>query len=177
MTEYRRAWLPGGTWFFTVVLADRQSSLLVENIEYLRTSYAEVRQNHPFKTVAMVVLPEHLHVIWTLPPGDTDYATRWRLLKTGFSHRIPAGEYRRPSLVQKAERGIWQRRYWEHLIRDEDDLRRHVDYIHFNPVKHGHVQRAQDWSFSTFGRYVAKGLLPRDWGSAEDFADGFGERE
>ncbi len=177
MTEYRRAWSPGATWFFTVVLANRQSRLLINGIEELRTAFRYVQYSHPFKTIAMVVLPEHLHVIWTLPPDDTDYAMRWRLLKTEFSRRIPKGEPRRPSQINKGERGIWQRRYWEHLVRNEDDLQRHVDYIHFNPVKHGHVQRVQDWPYSTFHRYVEKGWLPLDWGVAMEYASGFGERD
>ena len=177
MTEYRRAWSSGATWFFTATLADRRSRLLVDGIEELRAAFKYVQQGHPFKTIAMVVLPEHLHAIWTLPADDTDYATRWRLLKTEFSRRIPKGEYRRPSLVRKGERGIWQRRYWEHLIQDEDDLQRHVDYIHFNPVKHGYVQRAAAWPYSTFQRYVEKGWLTSDWGVAMDFACEFGERD
>lgn len=176
MTDYRRVWSPGATWFFTVNLADRGSRLLVEQIELLRASFQHVQQAHPFKIVATVVLPDHMHAIWELPPGDTDYALRWRLIKTGFSRNLPKTEYRRPSLVDKHERGIWQRRYWEHLIRNEDDLDRHLDYIHFNPVKHGHVARAAGWPYSSFHQYVGKGWLPADWGAAFDESTGFGER-
>jgi len=176
MTDYRRVWLPGATWFFTVNLANRRSRLLVEQIDWLRTSFRHVQKAHPFKVIATVVLPDHIHAIWELPPGDTDYALRWRLIKTGFSRRIPKREYRRPSLVDKHERDVWQRRYWEHLIRNQDDLEQHVDYIHFNPVKHGHVPRAKDWPHSTFHRYVEKGLLPLDWGVTVGAEGDFGER-
>lgn len=175
MTNYRRAWAPSATWFFTLNLANRRSRLLADQIDLLRASFQDVQQAHPFKVIAMVVLPDHIHAIWELPPGDADYAMRWRLIKTGFSRGIPKTEYRRPSLINKHERGIWQRRYWEHLIRDEVDLDRHVDYIHINPVKHEHVSRTRDWPHSTFHRYVEKGLLPLDWGVAMDVEGDFGE--
>src|SRR3954469_19186676 len=127
---------------------------------------------------AMVVLPDHLHAIWTLPEGDADFATRWRLIKSGFSRRVARGERISDSRAAKAERGIWQRRYWEHTIRDETDFSRHIDYIHFNPVRHGLVRRVEDWPYSSFHRYVRNGTLPDDW--AGDAAEGegrFGERE
>lgn len=124
----------------------------------------------------MVVLPEHLHAVWTLPRGDADHSLRWRLLKTWFSRNIPHGEHRCASRIARGERGIWQRRYWEHLIHGEVDLQRHVDYIHFNPVKHGHVGRAFDWRWPTIHRYVAKGWLAGDWGVADDFGIDAGER-
>ena len=114
----------------------------------------------------MVVLPDHLHAIWTLPWDDADFPLRWRLIKTWFSRNLPLGEHRRASRVDKGERGIWQRRYWEHLIRDEIDFARHVDYIHWNPVKHGFVARAKDWPYSTFHRFVRDGVLTEDWGCA-----------
>ncbi len=113
---------------------------------------------------------------WTLPPGDSDYPLRWLLLKTWFSRQIPPGERRRKSRIVKAERGIWQRRYWERLIRDEADLRSHIDYIHFNQVKHGYVLKAVDWPYSTIHRYVKDGILPGDWGVAAGADDGYGER-
>jgi putative transposase len=138
----------------------------VDHIASLRHALQYVRRRHPFAIDAMVVLPDHLHALWTLPAGDVDYALRWRLLKAFFSHRIPPGEHRSDSRIAKRERGLWQRRYWEHLIRDDDDLQRHVDYIHFNPVKHGHVAKAIDWPYSTLHRYVAKGWLAADWGGA-----------
>lgn len=175
MTEYRRIWSPGATWFFTVNLANRQSRLLIDNIETLRASFLHVREAHPFRTIAMVVMPEHIHALWELPPGDTDFAMRWRLIKAGFSRRMPVVPNLRPSLIRKQERGIWQRRYWEHLIRNEDDMQRHVDYIHFNPVKHGHAQHVKDWPHSTFHRYVEKGWLSKNWGMAGDSIGNFGE--
>ena len=114
---------------------------------------------------AWVVMPEHLHCIWRLPPGDDDYSTRWRLIKSRFSRAIAPTERRTKSRIAKRERGIWQRRYWEHLIRDDADLRAHIDYIHFNPVKHGYAPSAAAWPHSSFHRYVQAGLLPRDWAS------------
>ena len=166
MTNYRRNYVAGGTYFFTVALADRQSALLVDEIEHLRQSLQTVRQHQPFTLVAMVVLPEHLQCIWTLSEGDSDYATRWRKLKARFSMSLPKGEDRSLSRERKHERGIWQRRYWEHTIRDERDFRQHVDYIHFNPVKHGLVTAVADWPHSTFRAYTQRGLYPLDWGGA-----------
>lgn len=164
MRAYTRAFAPGGTFFFTVNLADRSTTLLTDHLETLRDSVRRVREAHPFCTVAMVVLPEHLHAIWTLPEGDADYPTRWALIKAGFSRRLAKIERINPSRRHKGERGIWQRRYWEHQIRDEDDLARHVDYIHYNPVKHGYVYAPRDWPHSSFHRFVREGVLPTDWG-------------
>ncbi len=177
VADYRRNFIPGGSYFFTVNLADRRSRLLTDKIGLLRSALRTVMQRHPFTTEAVVVLPEHLHCIWTLPPGDTDFATRWRLIKTDFSKQIGAGERRSPSRVSKGERGIWQRRFWEHTLRDENDFARHCDYIHFNPVKHRHVSRVSAWPHSSFQRFVRLGLYPLDWGgdAANDGA-GFGER-
>ncbi len=138
MTEYRRVKLEGATYFFTVNCAERHGNhLLVDSINLLRQIFRKVKSEHPFEIDAMVVLPEHLHCIWTLPPGDADYQTRWALIKAGFSRAIPVGERRSMSRIKRGERGIWQRRYWEHLIRDNQDFEQHVDYIHWNPVKHG----------------------------------------
>ena len=161
--RYRRATAKGATYFFTVNLADRSSSLLTENIDLLRSAFRAVRQNHPFDIEAMVILPDHLHSIWCLPDNDADFATRWTLIKAYFSRRIPRMERIGNSRSRKGEREIWQRRYWEHLIRDDVDRQRHVDYIHFNPVKHGYVSRAIDWPYSSLHRYVWQGLLPVDW--------------
>ena len=176
--QYRRARFAGGTSFFTVNLAERHRSLLVDSIEILRKVVATVKERHPFTIDAMVILPEHLHALWTLPPGDVDYPRRWMLIKTGFSRQIPQGKGRSASRASKGERGIWQRRYWEHCIRDEADFARHVDYIHFNPVKHGHVARAVDWPYSSIHRYIKAGLIDSDWGG--DICDNdekdFGER-
>ena len=163
MRTYTRAFAPGGTFFFTVNLADRSTTLLTDHIEALRDSVRRVRETHPFYIDAMVVLPEHLHAIWTLPEGDTDYPTRWALIKMGFSRRLARVERINASRKRKGERGIWQRRYWEHQIRDEDDFARHVDYIHCNPVKHGYVSAPRDWPHSSFHRYVRDGILPADW--------------
>lgn len=150
--------------------------LLTDNIDALRSAVQEVKQ-HPFKIDAMVVLPEHLHAIWTLPIDDQDYSSRWMLIKAGFSRRMPLHESRSQSRILKGERGIWQRRYWEHLIRDEQDFIRHVDYIHYNPVKHRHTNRPVDWPYSSIHQYIAKGTLPSDWGADVTFNDsGFGER-
>ena len=176
MTNYRRARMAGATYFFTVNLADRTSTLLVDHIDDLRNAVRHVRDRHPFVIDAMVVLPEHLHAVWTLPPGDANHSLRWRLIKTRFSRARPKGERRRDSRIAKGERGIWQRRYWEHLIRDEDDLCHHIDYVRINPVKHGHVQRAADWPHSSFHRFVADGRLPRDWDVGSDIDTRFGAR-
>ena len=164
MTNYRRNLARGGSFFFTVNLEDRRRTLLTDHIDLLRRAFRETRSRHPFTIDAIVVLPEHLHVMWTLPEGDADYATRWRLIKSSFSRGLPAGEAVSASRAQRAERGIWQRRYWEHTIRDETDFARHADYIHFNPVKHEHVSRVRDWPFSSFHRMVRLGIFPKDWG-------------
>jgi putative transposase len=148
MTDYRRNFIAGGSFFFTVNLADRRLHLLTQHIEALRSAFRETRRRHPFIIDAMVVLPDHLHAVWTLPEGDSDFATRWRLIKSGFSRRIPIGERISGSRAAKAERGIWQRRYWKHTIRDESDFARHLDYIHINPLKHGLATRVRDWPYS-----------------------------
>ena len=164
MPDYRRIKTPGATFFFTVNLERREGNqMLVEHVDLLRATIRGVREAHPFVIDAMVVLPEHLHCIWTLPDGDADYATRWGLIKAGFSRRLPSVERRSQSREKRGERGIWQRRYWEHWIRDDLDFSRHVDYIHWNPVKHGWVERVADWPYSSFHRYVRGGLLPVDW--------------
>ncbi|WP_295386676.1 transposase [uncultured Thiodictyon sp.] len=162
--RYRRAIIEGATYFFTVNLADRSRRLLVEQVADLRTVVRRVRQDHPFDILAWCVLPEHLHAVWALPPGDADYAMRWGLIKAGFSRCVAQGEHIRESRLMKGERGIWQRRYWEHVIRDGQDLERHIDYTHFNPVKHGYVQAVRDWPYSSFHTYVRAGLLSNDWG-------------
>lgn len=164
MSEYRRAKVEGGWFFFTVTLADRSADLLVRHVERLRSAYATARRRDPFETIAICLLPDHLHAIWALPENDADFSRRWSLIKHDFSCGLPASFERSPSKRAKREKGIWQRRYWEHAIRNEADLSRHIDYIHFNPVKHGLVSRAGDWPHSSFHRYVARGMLPLDWG-------------
>jgi putative transposase len=163
MTSYRRNFVPGGSYFFTVNLADRRSRLLTDNIALLRAAFRYARARHPFAIEAVVVLPDHLHAIWTLPDGDADFALRWRLIKSAFSRALPKNEWVSPSRCSKAERGIWQRRYWEHTLRDEADFTRHADYLHFNPVKHNHVGRVRDWPYSSFHRMVHLGVYPADW--------------
>ncbi|MGH8499532.1 MAG: REP-associated tyrosine transposase [Methylococcales bacterium] len=174
----RRADVKGGTYFFTVNLAERKRTLLVDHVGVLRTVLRKVKRMHPFYIDAMVILPDHLHAVWTLPDGDADYPTRWALIKSGFSRVIPRKERRSASRITKGEWGIWQRRYWEHLIRDERDYRRHVDYIHYNPVKHGYVSRVLDWPHSTFHRYVKNGVYPENWAGMPvgDGDEDFGER-
>ena len=174
--RYRRADAPGATYFFTVNLAERRRRLLVEHVDALREVIRAVRQRHPFVIEAIVILPDHLHALWTLPPGDADFATRWSLIKAGFSRQLPPGERIQPSRAARRERGIWQRRYWEHLIRSDEDFERHVDYIHWNPCKHGHVTRPVDWPYSSFHQFVAAGTLAPDWGWRGDAQAGFGER-
>lgn len=177
VTNYRRNFVPGGSFFFTVNLADRHSRLLTEEIGLLRRALRYARARHPFALDAIVVLPDHLHAIWTLPQGDADYSTRWQLIKTAFSRAIEPGERQSPSRSAKGERGIWQRRYWEHTLRDEIDFERHCDYIHFNPVKHRYVSKANEWPHSSFHRFVKLGIYPVDWASKKnDDSSDFGER-
>src|SRR5215831_16118090 len=145
MTNYRRNFMPGGSYFFTVNLVDRRRALLTDHIDLLRAAFRQVRARHPFAIDATVVLPDHLHAIWTLPEADADFALRWRLIKSAFSLRVPGGERISASRATRGERGIWQRRYWERTLRDADDFARYLDYIHFNPVKHGHAGRVRDW--------------------------------
>ena len=176
MSRYRRAKIEGGAFFFTVTLADRSSDLLVRHIDRLRRMYMSAQQRNPFETIAICVLPDHLHAIWQLPDGDADFALRWSLIKSGFSRGLAQDASPSPSKSARRERGLWQRRYWEHAIRDDRDLERHVDYIHFNPVKHGYVSRVADWPHSTFHRYVERGILPADWGGdMREISGNFGE--
>ncbi|ULL00016.1 transposase [Bradyrhizobium sp. I71] len=179
MTSYRRNFVPGGSYFFTVNLADRSLSLLTAHVDLLRAAFRQTRRRHPFTIDAIVVLPEHLHTVWTMPNGDADFAMRWRQIKSAFSRNLDNVEPVSPSRAAKGERGIWQRRYWEHTIRDEDDYARHIDYVYINPVKHGLVNRVCDWVPSSFHRHVALGIYPPDWaGDLSQYGDGakFGER-
>jgi len=176
MTRYRRAKIEGGVFFFTVALADRSSDLLVRDIERLQRVYTSIQDRYPFETIAICVLPDHLHAVWSLPQGDANFPLRWNLIKSGFSRGIAADPHRSSSKIARREKGIWQRRYWEHAIRNEADLARHIDYVHFNPVKHGYVSRTSDWPHSSFRRYVARGLLPLDWGGdVPNMRGAFGE--
>ncbi len=166
MAQYRR-WRHGGaSYFFTVTLQDRRRFLLVEHTGLLRAAVKAVRERHPFEILAMVVLPDHLHTIWTLPKGDDNYPMRWRQIKSAFTRPLPRDSIVTPARERRGERDIWQRRYWEHLIRDGQDLRIHIDYIHYNPVKHGHVRKPIDWPYSSLHRYVRRDELPATWGTA-----------
>ncbi len=163
MPNYRRVWVPGGTYFFTVNLLERRRRLLVERVDALRQAFHATRSVRPFVLLAYVVLPDHLHCMWRLPEGDADNASRWAQIKSGFCRQVPPDERRSARRLARRERGIWQRRYWEHLIRDPRDLQRHVDYIHWNPVKHGHAARVADWPYSSFRDWVGRGGYPLDW--------------
>ena len=163
MPDYRRNRVKGGSYFFTVNLRDRRSDLLTVGIEALRGAVRDTRARHPFHIDAWVVLPDHMHCIWTLPPDDFDFPIRWRVIKALFSRSMPRAESRRASLVRKRETGIWQRRYWEHTVRDEKDYAAHMEYVHFNPVKHGLTTDAADWPFSSFSRCVKLGLYSTGW--------------
>jgi putative transposase len=163
VAEYRRVRLAGAAYFFTVVLADRESGLLVEQVEMLRAAVRREMAVHPFHIDAWVVLPDHMHCIWTLPPGDADYSTRWKNIKAAFSRALPRDELLSTVQKKRGERGIWQRRFWEHTIRDDADYLVHLNYVHLNPLKHGLVEHVKDWPYSSFHRYVAKGFYPVDW--------------
>jgi putative transposase len=177
MVRYRRNLIAGGTFFLTATLADRTSSALTNHITALRTAVRLTRQQHPFIVDAIVVLPDHLHIIMTLPPNDAGFPVRLSLIKRRFTTAIAkagASVARR----QNGELALWQRRFWEHTIRDETDYERHVDYIHFNPVKHSLVTRVRDWPYSSFHRFVRRGILPQDWaGDSSQHRASFGERK
>jgi putative transposase len=174
MSNYRRAWHAGGTYFFTVNLLQRRGNdLLTRRVDLLREVVRAVRLRHPFQIHGWVVLPEHLHCVMELPPEDMDYAMRWRLIKIGFSRALPKVERLSAVRAARGERGIWQRRYWEHLIRDDADMQAHMDYVHFNPVKHGLVRCVADWPHSTFHRLVKAGVYPPDWAGGGGGALGY----
>ena len=167
--DYRRAWHKGGTYFFTVNCLQRKNNdLLVRNIDLLREVIVKVKKAHPFTIHAWVVLPDHMHCVIELPEGDADFATRWMLIKMLFSRSLPKNERLSKTRIQRRERGIWQRRYWEHLIKNEADYQAHMDYVHINPVKHGLVKQVKDWPYSTFHRLVAQGIYPHDWAGGMD---------
>jgi putative transposase len=160
--QYRRTYIPGTSYFFTVVTNQRRAIFNDETtIDNLREAFRQIMIKRPFTIDAIVILPDHLHCIWTLPNGDTDYATRWRLIKTWFT------KHQNQTVTEKNKPSIWQKRYWEHLLRNEKDYHQHIDYIHYNPVKHKHVQNPSDWKYSSFRQYVKKGILRKDWGASE----------
>jgi putative transposase len=174
--RYRRNRVPGGTYFFTVNLRDRRSDLLITHIALLRQAVSLARRQAPFDIGAWVVLPDHMHCLWTLPEGDAEYPARWQAIKAHVSQNLPEAEPRSQVMCNRRERGIWQLRYWEHTIRDERDFAAHVDYIHFNPVKHGLVSQPADWPHSTFHRAVAEGQYPQSWGGNPNEPTQTGER-
>ena len=176
MPNYRRLRIAGGRYFFTVNLADRRSSLLTDHIVDLRHAVRRARALAPFRIDAWVVLPDHMHAVWTLPEDDDDFPRRWRVIKDLFSRRLNPDETLSRSRALQGERGIWQRRYWEHAIRDERDFGAHMDYVHFNPVRHGFVSHPADWPYSSFRACVAEGLYPPDWIASDDGKADRGER-
>lgn len=177
---YRRARTKGASYFFTLNTHQRRK-VLTEQPYYsaLKESIKEVNRRHPIKIEAFVLLPDHLHCIWTLPEGDADYSIRWNIIKRLVSQKTSPFNHGglSQSRIKRRESGLWQRRFWEHQIRDELDWQRHFEYIHWNPIKHGYVTRVMDWPYSSFHRYVAKGIYPQDWGgsSVVDDAGRYGE--
>jgi len=172
MPNYRRDQTPGATWFFTVVAFKRRPIFCHERFRNsLQRSVLKTREDHPFEINAWVLLPDHLHCVWTLPHNDTNFSIRWKLIKQYVSrdcqsyYRLQAGL----SVAKKKRResSLWQRRFWEHRIRSERDFTNHLDYLHFNPVKHGHCHNPADWPFSSIHRYQAKGIYPKDWAATE----------
>jgi putative transposase len=172
MSNYRRLRISGGSYFFTLSLYDRRSAVLTDApvLAALRAAIVQTRGTRPWTIDAWVLLPDHLHCIWTLPPGDTDYSARWSAIKrlTSQAVRLPQAQPASASRLRRRESNLWQRRFWEHCIRDEEDFARHLDYVHWNPVKHGLVARAADWPWSSLHRWIGLGVYPADWGLAED---------
>ena len=176
MPTYRRWRVAGGTYFFTLTTAGRRKILTTERARLLlRSSINRQRAKRPFQVIAFVLLPDHLHTVWQLPAGDDDYSTRWSGIKEDFTrHYLQTGgaeAWTSASRRQKRERGVWQRRFWEHTCRDEDDLKRLVDYIHWNPCKHRLVTRIRDYPWSSFHRFVREGEYDEDWGSIDPCPD------
>jgi putative transposase len=159
--DYRRHYAPGGCYFFTLITFKRRKIFCEDQtLDLLRDAYRQVSIKHPFKTNAAVILPDHIHCVWTLPNSDSNYSMRWRLIKSRFTRNM-----RTMFPTDFSSGSIWQHRYWEHVIRDELDFRRHIEYIHYNPVKHGYVSAPVDWPHTSFHRFVSRGIYPKDWGS------------
>lgn len=180
MATFRRAVVPGATYFFTVNTESRRKVLTDPPFyDALKQALRQVKAAHPFDIDAFVLLPDHLHCIWTLPPGDADYALRWNMVKRLVSQatRDDIAPMLSASRIKRRESGLWQRRFWEHQIRDDADFARHVDYIHVNPMKHGYVTRVRDWPYSSFHRFVRDGVYPADWAGVMESDGGlrFGE--
>ncbi len=179
MPNYRRHHTKGATYFFTVVTRQRRNILCSKEIRAaLRDAIQSVRENYPFSINAWVLLPDHLHCIWTLPENDGDFSVRWSIIKRLVTKRCGTGlaaiSAVNSSRQARGEAGIWQRRFWEHQIRDERDYNMHMHYVHYNPVKHGLVRNVKDWPYSTFHRYVRNGMYDRHWG-VDGLADEEGE--
>ena len=181
MPNYRRADIGGGTYFFTVVTYRRQRFLCDDDVRnVLREGIEKTREGYPFVIDAWVLLPDHLHCIWTLPLGDANFGIRWAMIKRHVSKhckRLKHDNWLNESKRKRKESTVWQRRFWEHQVRDERDYKIHADYIHFNPVKHGVVRYVKDWPYSTFHRYAKNGIYPENWGGEIEKNDGgnFGE--
>ncbi len=173
MARYRRLRTKGGSYFFTVALADRSSNFLTANVDLIRAAYCATQKAAPFQCNAFVLLPDHIHAVWTLPQGDDDFSIRWARFKTYISRRQPPSRTRSSSKIAKREKGLWQRRFWEHAIRDETDYFRHIAYCWGNPVKHGLAATPQDWPYSSFHRDEKRGVVPNDWtGTADEIREG-----
>lgn len=176
MSRYRRAHAAGACHFFTVVTYRRRAILCDDEVRRaLREAVLLARKQRPFSIDSWVLLPDHLHCIWTLPSGDVDYSSRWSIIKRKASilcsENYKHTEWLTPSRQKHRESTLWQRRFWEHRIRDETDFMRHADYIHYNPVKHGWCNQVSEWPYSTFHRYVARGVYPEDWGGVDPGLD------
>jgi putative transposase len=176
--QYRRAYINGSSYFFTVVTEGRQKLFVNEmNVDILRQAFSHVMNKRPFVIDAAVILPDHIHCIWTLPPDDANFSIRWRLIKSRFTKHCDNKYKIKPNLsrIRKNEQAIWQHRYWEHLLHDELDFENHVNYIHYNPVKHGYVNKASNWKFSSIHRYIKQGIISDNWGSlGVSFSDEIG---
>jgi putative transposase len=172
MADYRRYDVPGGTYFFTVVTHLRRRILTSEIGRHsLHEAIAEQQTKRPFELAAIVLLPDHLHAVWTLPRGDDKHSLRWSQIKEEFTRKYLAGGGREAaqsrSRSERRHRGVWQKRFWEHTCRDEADLKRLIDYVHWNPVKHGYVRRVRDYPWSSFHRFVELGEYDLDWGRSD----------
>ncbi|MEM1299209.1 MAG: transposase [Pseudomonadota bacterium] len=176
MPNYRRRYCPGGTFFFSVMLAQQSGLNLLEHLHLLRISYSETLAENPFHTNAIVILPDHLHAVWTLPEGDADYSLRWRKIKGRFTRMIKHSGRLSDSALRRGERGIWQRRFWERHLTSETELRKHLAYCWSDPVRHGLVERAVDWTSSSLHREIRAGKIEPDWRPPR-IEGTFGERE
>ncbi len=179
MSNYRRVRIPGASYFFTVVTHRRQAILCNRGVpRLLLDTMNQVREELPFSLEALVIMPDHLHSLWSLPETSSDYSKRWALIKLRFTKlmatRVDCSHVTSPARAARHDGSIWQRRFWEHMIRDPADFNVHFHYIHFNPVKHGLVTRVADWPFSTFHRFLKTGVYSRDWGGLEVWPDNVG---